>query len=348
MRGIEEKLFGRLDSGEPISLFTLRNRSGMVARVMTYGAIVTELHSPDRTGRMENIVLGFADLNSYLKGHPYFGAATGRVANRIAKGEFTLKGRQYQLPINNGPHSLHGGWKGFDKVVWEAVAQEGEAGPSVGFSYLSRDGEEGYPGNLRVQVVYTMTHRNELQIDYSARTDKTTIINLTNHSYFNLAGGGAILDHELMLAADYYTPVDASLIPTGEIVPVGGTAFDFTKPRKIGERIGDLKPTPGGYDHNFVLRQDRSRPALAGRVFEPRSGRVMTVHTTEPGIQLYTGNFLDGSLVGSGGQIYEQHTGFCLETQHFPDAVHHENFPSIVLEPEQEFTSRTVYGFGVE
>jgi aldose 1-epimerase len=337
--------FGKTPDGTPVDLYVLKN-GGITAKVMTYGAIITELDVPDRRGKPADVVLGFDNLEGYLAGHPYFGAAIGRVANRIAKGRFTLDGKDYTLAVNNGPNSLHGGLKGFDKVVWKAEEVSGPAGPAVRLTYRSRDGEEGYPGNLDVGVTYTVTS-DALRIDYTAATDQATPVNLTNHTYFNLAGpaSGSILKHELMLAADQYTPVDDTLIPTGEIKAVQGTPLDFTTPMPIGARIDQLKGDPVGYDHNFVLRGGSNGPALAARVHDPESGRVMEVFTTEPGLQFYTGNFLDGSLKGKGGVVYRKHQALCLEADHFPDAVHHPNFPSVILRPGTTYTQTTIYKF---
>lgn len=334
--------FGRLPDGTAVDLYTLTNASGLVAKVTTYGTIITELHVPDRAGKTGDIVLGFDNLAQYLKGHPYFGASIGRVANRIAKGRFTLDGKTYTLATNNGPNHLHGGLKGFDKKVWKA---EPQAGAAVKFSYTSADGEEGYPGKVDVTVLMTLTDANELVLDYTAMTDKATPVNLTNHSYFNLAGSGDILGHELMLTADRFTPSDAALIPTGEIRAVKGTPVDFTTARTIGAEIGRLTAEERGYDHNFVLNSGGGKLALAARAREPRTGRVMEVLTTEPGIQLYTGNFLDGSLTGKRGVVYARHTAFCLETQHFPDAVNQPKFPSIILRPGQTYRQTTVHKF---
>ena len=345
---IQKSAFGKMPDGAAVDLYTLTNGKGMVAKITSYGALLTELHTPDRDGKLGNVVLGFDNFEQYLKGHPFFGAIAGRVANRIAKGKFTLDGQEYTLAVNNGPNSLHGGVKGFDKMVWKSESVPATDGVAVKFTYLSRDGEEGYPGNLTVTVVYTLTEQNELRIDYTAKTDKATPVNLTNHSYFNLAGSGSILDHELMLTADRYTPTDESLIPTGELASVKGTAVDFTKPAAIGSRFNQLTAKPTGYDHNFVLNSGGKSLALAARVHEPKSGRVMEVWTTEPGIQFYTGNFLDGSLTGLGGVVYAQHHGFCLETQHFPDSVNHSNFPSSILRPGQTFKSTTTHKFSVK
>jgi aldose 1-epimerase len=343
---IHEQHWGALPDGGPVKLFTFTARNGMVAKVATYGGIITELHLPDRHGKPGNVVLGFDSLEPYLKEHPYFGAITGRVANRIAKGRFILDGKEYVLPVNNGPNHLHGGLKGFDKVLWEPAPFErspNEAG--VELSYLSPDGEEGYPGNLSVKVTYTFTEEHELRIDYSATTDRATPVNLTNHSYFNLRGTGDILGHEMFLDADHYTPVNDELIPTGQIAPVKGTPFDFTRPQTIGSRIHELNTNPPGYDHNFALNSGGETCALAARAHEPATGRLLEVFTTEPGVQLYTGNFLDGTLAGAAGIVYDRHTGFCLETQHFPDAVNQPNFPSILLRPGETYQSRTVFRF---
>ena len=339
---VDVSSFGTLSDGTPVQLFTLTNSAGLLARVTNYGGIITELHTPDRAGSKADIVLGFDNLAQYLKGHPYFGATVGRVANRIAKGRFTLDGKEYVLAINNGPNHLHGGLKGFDKVVWKA---EPQSGASVRFTYTSADGEEGYPGKLDVTVQMTLTDKNELTIDYSAVGDKPTPVNLTNHSYFNLAGHGDVLNHELVIAADRFTPKDATSIPTGEIKAVRGTPMDFTTPHAVGARFSQLTDKPTGYDHNFVLNSGGGSLALAARVFEPTSGRVMEVFTTQPGVQLYTSNYLDGSLTGKGGWLYRQYSGLCLETQHFPDSVNHPAFPSTILRPGQTYRQTTVHKF---
>jgi aldose 1-epimerase len=342
--GVQKADFGQADDGSAVHIFTLTNRHGMTAKITTYGATVTELHVPDKEGKLQNVVLGYDNVKQYeAKENPYLGATVGRYANRIAKGEFTVDGQTYKLPINNGPNTLHGGIKGLSRVNWAGETKESKEGPSVTFTYKSKDGEEGFPGNLTVHVTYTVTNDNALKIDYSATTDKRGVVNLTNHSYFNLAGPGRgdILGHELMLAADNYTPVDDGLIPTGEIKPVKGTAMDFTKAATIGSRIGEVK---GGYDHNYVLSEKPRPLAFAGRVREPKSGRTMEVWTTEPGVQLYTSNFMDGSVKGIGG-AYNKHAAFCLETQHFPDSPHHPNFPSTIISPGEEFKSQTIYKF---
>jgi aldose 1-epimerase len=349
MAGIEKRAFGKTPDGTEVDLYTLTNKNGMTAKVMTYGATLTELLVPDSEGKFADVVLGFDNLKGYTDGHPFFGSTAGRVANRIAKGKFTLEGKEYKLATNNGPNHLHGGLKGFDKVVWKAQQYESKTGDAVGvdLTYVSKDGEEGYPGTLTVSVQYRLTTANELVIHYQATTDKATPVNLTNHSYFNLAGQGTgdILGQELVIDADKYTPTDDTLIPTGKIEPVKDTPLDFTKPTAIGKRLGEIKADPVGYDHNFVLRGDNTKLHPAARVVEPKSGRVMEVLTTEPGVQFYTGNFLSGKEKGKGGAVYKKHAGFCLETQHFPDSVNHPNFPSVILKPGEKFTSTTVYKF---
>jgi len=340
--------------GEAVELYTLTNAGGMDVRIMTYGGIVQSIMVPDRDGTMANVALGFATLDEYVADNPYFGCITGRYANRIARGTFTLEDQRYYLAVNNAPNHLHGGEKGFDKYVWAAEEVSSADGVGLKLSRTSPDGEEGYPGTLTVDVTYTLTDANELWIDYHATTDTATVVNLTNHSYFNLAGegSGAIYDHELQLMASGFTPTDDTAIPTGEIAPVAGTPMDFTQPHPIGERIRDTSfeqiAFGRGYDHNYVL--DRPSPddtslVLAARVHEPTSGRTMEISTTEPGIQFYSGNFLDGMLVGTSGQMYRQGDGFALETQHYPDSPNRPEFPSTVLQPGQEYTSTTVYAF---
>jgi len=343
---LSKMIFGKTPDGTPVELYVLKNGQ-ITVKVMTYGAIITEIDTPDRNGKERDVVLGFDSLEGYLGKHPYFGATVGRVANRIAKGKFTLNGQEYTLAVNDGPNTLHGGLKGFDKVIWKAEPIDHPDGPSIKLTRRSPDGEEGYPGNLDVGVQFTVTEQNELKIEYTATTDKATPINLSNHSYFNLAGRTTepVLGHELMLAADHYTPVDETLIPTGEIAPVTGTPLDFTKPTDIGARIKELKVEPTGYDHNFVLNSGGKSLALAGRVYEPKTGRVMELSTTEPGVQFYTGNFLDGTITGKDGIAYRKHHAFCLEAQHYPDSIHHANFPSAVLEPGKTYTQTTVYKF---
>ena len=331
-------------------MFTLQNKHGLVAKVMTYGATLTALHVPDRQGRFEDVVLGFDRLDPYLAGHPYFGSTVGRVANRIAKGQFQVAGRPYRVAVNNGPNHLHGGLKAFDKRVWTAASRIGQGWVSVDFTYTSPDGEEGYPGTLRTRVSYTLTDKDELRIDYEALTDQETPVNLTNHAYFNLSGPGkgGILDHELVLNADRFTPVDGGGIPTGELRMVQGSVMDFRLPNRIGARIDQVGGDPGGYDHNYVLNQPRAGVLnLAARVYEPGSGRTMEVLTTEPGLQFYTGNFLDGSLVGKSNQRYDKRYALCLEAQHFPDSVNQPSFPSVILKPGVVYRQTTVHRFGV-
>ena len=339
---VQKSIFGKLPNGQGVDLYTITNANGIIAKVITYGTIITELHVPDSKGISTDVVLGFDNLDQYLVGHPYFGATVGRVANRTAKGRFTLDGKDYQLAINNGPNHLHGGLKGFDKALWAAQPLEDSG---VRFLYRSPDGEDGYPGNLNVLIDITLSAANALHIDYVASTDKPTPVNLTNHSYFNLAGKGDILGHELLLAADAYTPVDATSIPTGEIKPVKGTPMDFTTPQTIGSRISQVRGERIGYDHNYVINGGGKDLVSFARVREPISGRVMEAFTTQPGVQFYTGNYLDGSLKGKKGQVYQQHAGFCLETQHFPDSLNHPKFPPIVLWPGQTYRQTTVYKF---
>jgi aldose 1-epimerase len=318
----------------------------MVAKVMTYGATLTELDVRDRDGKLGDVVLGFDTLAGYLGKEPYFGAIVGRVGNRIAKGRFTLGGHTYQLATNDGPNHLHGGIKGFDKVVWNAEVVHGEA-PSVKFTYLSKDGEEGYPGNCHVSVVYTIANSDELRIEYKVTTDKDTPVNVTNHSYFNLGGAenGNILGDVLTLNADKYTVVDSTLIPTGELRPVAGTPMDFRLPTPIGAHIKDVGGNPVGYDHNYVINGGGHGLALVGSVYDPKSGRAMEVSSTEPGVQVYSGNFLDGTITGKKGVVYGQYWGLALETQHFPDAMNHANFASDVLRAGQTYWSTTIYRF---
>ena len=352
--------FGRLPDGRTVESFTLTNGAGIEIRVITYGAILVSIRTPDRDGRVADIVLGFDDLEGYLTRSRYFGAVVGRYGNRIASGRFTLDGRTYQLATNNGPHHLHGGIRGFDKVLWTGEAFERAGGAGVSLSYSSVDGEEGYPGTLNATVTYTLTPANELVVDYEATTDKATPVNLTQHSYFNLAGEGSgdITRHELRLDADHFTPVDSAMIPTGDIVPVEGTPFDFRAPAPIGARIdaGDEQlDRAGGYDHNFVLNGAEqpvgprgAEPRVAARVMEPSTGRTLDLVTTEPGVQFYAGNRLDGSAAGKGGHPYGRRSGFCLETQHFPDSPNRSNFPSTILRPGSRYVSTTVFTFGVQ
>ena len=338
-----------LAAGRPVKRFTLRNAAGVEITAIDYGAIITAWKAPDRHGQMADIVLGFADPGQYVAANPpYFGAVVGRYGNRIANAKFTLDGRAFTLAANDGMNHLHGGKQGFDKVLWDGTIVKDRRGPSVAFTRTSADGEEGYPGALKARVIYTLTDKNELIVEYEATTDKPTVVNLTQHSYFNLAGQGSgdILGHELRINADRYTPVDKTLIPTGELAPVEGTPFDFRKPTAIGARIGSEHPQMQfgrGYDHNWVLARSGAALALAAEVYEPKSGRTLVVSTTEPGLQFYTGNFLDGTITGKEGRVYRQRYGFCLETQHFPDSPNKPNFPTTTLRPGETYRSRTVF-----
>jgi aldose 1-epimerase len=338
--------------GQPVDLYTLTNTKGMTVKITNYGGIIQSIDVPDRRGRRANVALGFDNLDDYVTSSPYFGCITGRYANRIANGRFTLDGVTYQLAQNNGVNHLHGGNVGFDKRVWAARTAKRRDSVALVLTYTSPAGEENYPGTLTTKVTYTLTDRNEIRMDYHATTDAATIVNLTNHTYFNLAGegSGTIEDHVLELEARRYTPVDATLIPTGEIAPVARTPFDFTRPTAIGQRIRDAHPQiviGQGYDHNFVLdrRPEDESLKLAARVSEPRGGRVLEILTTEPGIQFYSGNFLDGTLVGTSGRVYRQTDGFALETQHYPDSPNQPNFPSTVLRPGEEYETTTIYRF---
>jgi aldose 1-epimerase len=344
--------FGVTRDGQPVEVFTLRNANGVEARIINYGGVVLSLKVPDRNGQFGDVVLGFDTLAEYEQKSPYFGCLIGRYGNRIAGGRFTLNGVIYQLATNDGPNHLHGGIKGFDKRVWKVErAEVTPQGPQLVLSYLSPDGEEGYPGNLHVTATYTLTKDNGLRLDYRATTDKDTIVNLTQHSYFNLAGHGDILGHVVYLNADRFTPVDATLIPTGELRPVEGTPFDFRKPTAIGARIqqDDEQLRYGrGYDHNWVINKKPGELALHARVVEPTTGRVLEVLSTEPGLQFYSGNFLDGTLKGKYGQVYAHRSGFCMEPQHFPDSPNKPNFPSVVLKPGQEYRNTIIYRFSVQ
>ncbi len=348
--GVTSAPFGNFD-GKSIDIYSLTNSKGMSARVMTWGATVVSLSTPDRKGAFDDVVCGFDKFEDYPSKSPYFGCIAGRYANRIAKGQFSLDKNTYHLAINNEPNSLHGGLKGFDKQIWIAKVVNKGAEPAVRFTYTSKDGEEGYPGTLTGNVTYTLTADNGLKIDYAVTTTKPTVANLTNHCYFNLAGKDARdnLDHVLTLNADKFTPVDKTLIPTGELRPVEGTPFDFRKPAAIGARI-DLKDEQldfgGGYDHNWVINGKAGTLREAASVYEPFTGRTMQVLTTEPGIQFYAGNFLDGTLTGKGGQIYQQRFAFCLETQRFPDSPNHPAFPTTVIRPGETYKSTTIYRFG--
>jgi aldose 1-epimerase len=346
---VTKQSYGKTAAGENVDLYTLRNSKGVEAKITNYGGIVVSLKVPDRNGRFADVVLGFNDLESYLtKNDPYMGALIGRYGNRIAKGRFTLNGVEYKLAVNNGENHLHGGIKGFDKVVWTGQETKTPAGPAVVLKYLSKDGEEGYPGNLSVRVVYTLTNNNELKIDYSATTDKDTVTNLTHHSYFNLAGegNGDILNHIVTINASRFVPTDAGSIPTGELKSVAGTPFDFLKPTAIGARINqddEQLKFGNGYDHTWVINGQGMR--LAATAYEATSGRVMQVWTTEPGVQFYTGNFLNGTLTGKSGKVYARRNGFCFETQHYPDSPNQPSFPTTTLKKGQTLKSTTIYRF---
>jgi aldose 1-epimerase len=352
-QAVQQKSFGTQD-GRPVTLYTLTNANGVEVDTMNYGGIILSIRVPDRKGQFADIVLGHENLEGYVPNPPYIGAVVGRYANRIANGTFTLDGKTYSLPKNDGPNTLHGGTdKTFNKVVWDGEALKGKAG--VTYTYLSKDGDDGFPGNMKVRVTYTLTNNNELVIDYEATSDKTTVLNLSQHSYFNLAGEGTsdILNHELMLNADRFTPVDKNLIPTGELRPVKGTPLDFTTPTKIGSRIDDSYEQlvlGHGYDHNWVInRKDGDKGlVLAARMSDPSSGRVLEVSTTQPGVQFYTGNFLDGTVTGKQGHVYKRRYGFCLETQHFPDSPNHPDFPSTILKPGETFRSKTMFKFSAK
>ena len=351
--GVEQQPFGTRD-GRPVTLYKLTNSHGVEIDAMNYGGIIVSIRVPDRKGQFADIVLGHEKLEGYTPNPPYIGAIVGRYANRIANGTFTLDGKTYTLPKNDGPNTLHGGTtRTFDKVVWDGEPLKDKTG--VAFSYLSKDGEEGFPGNVKVKVTYTLTDGNALLIDYEATTDKATPINVSQHSYFNLKGegNGDILDHEVMINADRFTPVDKNLIPTGELRPVKGTPLDFTTPTRIGARIDDSYEQlvlGHGYDHNFVLnhKPEQNGLVLAARVTEPGSGRALEVWTTQPAVQFYTGNFLDGSVTGKEGHVYKRRYGFCLETQHYPDSPNHPDFPSTILKPGETFHQKTVFKFSTK
>ncbi len=353
MTATQKQHWGTLESGETIDLYTLRNANGIEARITNFGGRLVNLKTPDRRGEFGDIVLGFDTLDGYIQKNPYFGALIGRYANRIAHGEFQLNGTRYTLARNNGENSLHGGLRGFDKVSWQAREVESAQGPALELSYLSKDGEEGFPGNLQVTVRYALTDANELKIDYEATTDKDTVLNLTNHSYFDLSGSSAgdVVDSVVTIHADQFTPVNAHLIPTGELRAVDGTPFDFRKPTKISARIdqNDQQLVFGqGYDHNYVLNRSGIAPALAAVAHDTRSGRVLEVLTTQPGMQFYTGNHLDGSVKGKGGIAYRYRSGMCFETQHFPDSPNQPQFPSTELTPGEHYRATTVFRFATE
>jgi aldose 1-epimerase len=346
---IQKEPFGRTPDGQEVIIYTLTNGNKLKARIIDYGAILVSLDVPDRDGKIADITLGFYDLDSYIKRNPLFGAIVGRYANRIANARFTLDGVKYKLTANAGKNHIHGGReKRFDKVIWKGLQFQTEKEVGVRFTYLSKDGDEGFPGNLNCTVTYTLTSNNELKISYEATTDKATIVNLTNHSYFNLAGAGNgdILGHKIMINANRFTPADKALIPTGEIRSVKGTPLDFTQTKTIGSRIDQLTQTRG-YDHNYVLNSSNGSLALAARVYEPASGRIMEVYTTEPGMQFYTANGMRG-IKGKNGKVYQRHYGFCLETQHFPDSPNKPNFPSVILRPDQTYNTETVFKFSTQ
>ena len=349
---ITESAFGKLPDGTPVELYTLRNSHGMEATIMTYGGIVTTLKVPDKNGKFDDVVLGYDNLDGYLKSTPYFGALIGRYGNRIAKGKFSLDGVEYSLAVNNAPNSLHGGLKGFDKVVWTARPLPTANGPSLILTYVSRNGEEGYPGNLLITAVYSVTENNALKVEFSATTDQKTVVNLTHHSYFNLRGSGDVLDHMVYINADKFTPVDSGLIPTGELRPVAGTPFDFVKANTIGARIGNTNDEQivlgHGYDHNWVLNKKTNELSVAASVYEPTSGRTLEVWTTEPATQFYTGNFLDGSITGKGGWVYQFRNGFCFEPQHYPDSPNQPAFPTTELKPGETYQNTIIYKFGAQ
>ncbi|MFI7699691.1 aldose epimerase family protein [Nonomuraea sp. NPDC049480] len=347
---ISKKHFGTLSNGKKIDVYTLRNSGGMRVKILTYGGILQSIEVPGSGGEFANVTLGFDNLSDYVKKSPYFGCITGRYANRVAKGRFTLDGKRYRLAANDGPNHLHGGVKGFDKRIWKAEPFKRHDSVGLVLTYTSPDGEEGYPGTLRTKVVYTLTGDNRIRMDYRATTSRPTIVNLTNHAYFNLRGegNGRILGHELQINASRYTPVDKTLIPTGRIARLGGTPLDFREPTAIGERIDSRNQQMvrgGGYDHNYVLDSRGQGLEVAARVVEPDSGRVLEVITDQPGLQFYSGNFLDGTLRGTGGRSYPKRSGFALESQHFPDSPNRKNFPSTVLRPGDVYRTTTIYAF---
>ena len=347
---INESSFGTLPDGSAVTLYTFRNAHGTEVKIIDYGGIITSLKTADRSGVFEDVVLGYDSLSGYMKAPSFFGCIVGRYGNRIAKGQFTLDGKKYNLVKNNGENHLHGGTKGFDKVMWEATPSTSADGASLKLTYVSKDMEEGYPGNLHVTVTYTLTNDNELKIDYEATTDKKTVLNLTNHSYFNLSGNTKrnILDHKLSLAASKFLPVDATLIPTGELKAVKGTPFDFTSPEIIGKRINDEHPQIKagiGYDHCWVFDKPLGTLGLGATVYDTLSGRYMEMFTTEPGTQFYSGNFLNGTVTGKFNMVYEKRYGMCLETQHFPDSPNKPEFPSVVLSPGETYKTQTIYKF---
>lgn len=342
---IIKESFGITKDGREVFIFTLQNDEQMTVKITNFGGIVTSIRVPDKNGVIADVVLGFNTIQEYEQKHPFFGTLVGRFGNRIARGRFALDGKDYQLAINDGENHLHGGLIGFDKVVWDVAEINNDQEVGIRLDYLSKDGEENYPGNLKTTVKYLLNNNNELTIDYEASTDKSTIVNLTNHSYFNLAGEGSgdILNHEMMINADQITAVNQQLIPTGDFLPVINSPMDFRSAKLIGTDIQEVQG--GGYDHNFVLNKKQNELSLAAKVYEPGSGRKMEVYTTEPGVQFYTGNFLDGTFTGKAGKTYQKHAGFCLETQHYPDSPNHANFPSTVLNPGETYQQVTVHRF---
>ncbi len=342
----KEQLFGKTPDNKSIILYTLTNTNGLTAKLINYGAILTSLKLPDRNGKFADVTLGYDTLQEYIEDPYYFGATVGRCTNRIANGKFNLNGKEYCLATNAGQDHLHGGIKGFNKVVWDTEILEENTGPTIKFTYLSKDSQEGYPGNLTVTVTYSLTNNNELKISYQAETDKPTPVNLTHHSYFNLAGhdAGDVLSHELTINADRFTPTDETLIPTGEIKSVKNTPLDFTKPRLIGDRIDKLN---NGYDHNYVLNNPSQIPVFTARLYEPATGRVMELYTTEPALQFYSSNFLDG-VKGKNDAVYNKYGGLCLETQRFPDSPNKPQFPSVILNPDEKYTQLTLHKFSVK
>jgi aldose 1-epimerase len=341
--------FGKTADGQAVEIVTMTNSNGLVAKITNYGGILVSMEVPDRQGKLGDVVLGFDKLDGYLKPHPCFGAIVGRYANRIGGAKFKLDGSEYKLAANSGTNTLHGGIKGFDKVVWKIEKAEAKGNKTeLKLGYTSKDGEEGYPGNLKCIVTYTLTADNKLEMKYEATTDKPTVVNLTNHAYWNLAGQGSgdVLGHELMINADKYTAVDKELIPTSELKSVKDSPLDFTKPMTIGSRIKQVDI--GGYDHNYVLKGKAGQMRLAARVYEPKSGRVMEIQTTEPGIQFYSSNWLDGTLKGKDGKVYNKYGAFCLETQHYPDSPNKPNFPSVVLRPGEKYETVTVHTFSTK
>jgi aldose 1-epimerase len=345
---ISKSAYGTTPDGRAVDLYTLTNAAGLVCKVITYGAIITELHVPDRSGKLGDIVLGFDNLAQYATKNPFFGCVVGRVANRIANGRFSLDGKTYTLPINKGPNCLHGGNKGFDKAVWKAQPLDAPEGPAVIFTHVSPDGDEGFPGALSVRMTYTLTNANELRFDYEATTDKTTPVNLTNHSYFNLAGHGDVMAQVLQLRAGRYTPSDDTMIPTGVIADVAGGPLDFTQAKPIGRDLKRVTGKTNGYDHNFVIDGGGRGVVAAASAHDPESGRSMQVSTDQPAVQLYSSNDFDGTLAGKGGVIFQLHTAFCLETQHYPDSVNKPSFPSTILRPGKTYRSTTIYAFAAK